>query len=465
MTGLIGWWPLHESSGDKAYDLSGNGNHGSLNGGVTQGVAGKGGLTAYSFDGGDDYLDVGDKTSLDFGPSNFSVNIWFKTNTGSGVLSHKIGGGGGGSLGFVCDIGNFASASTGQLTFRVRDGNNRDAIRTEQSFEDGNWHLATFMRSGSGAANLDIYVDGEKISTKVDADQNAGDISSSHPYQIGAQQNEDRFYFKGLIANNRIYDRVLTPSEVQTLYEWGNGDFARPVDSSDSSAVSRWAFDGDVTDSWGSNNGTDNTSAGYVSGVRGQAKAFDGSGDYVDYGSLVVPEETTQPLTIASWVNLNSISQTIPIGAVSDGGNNYAGTSLSITSSGQVRGFIRSDTDGGSTVSKTGRTNLSKNSWYHVAFTYDGSQVPSGYKIYVNGIDDGVSSTTDQGVGDLTGTNANLGSGAYNVNNTPSNFLDGKVEDARIYSKALSPSEVFELYRWGTRGRDMRKFTVNSRGL
>ena len=53
MTGLVGWWPLNEYSGSTAYDLSGNDNHGSLNSGVTQGVAGKGGLTSYSFDGSD----------------------------------------------------------------------------------------------------------------------------------------------------------------------------------------------------------------------------------------------------------------------------------------------------------------------------------------------------------------------------------------------------------------------------
>jgi hypothetical protein len=57
VTGLIGWWPLHESSG-KAKDLSGNGNDGALNNGVRQGVAGKGGLTAYSFDGKDEYVDI-----------------------------------------------------------------------------------------------------------------------------------------------------------------------------------------------------------------------------------------------------------------------------------------------------------------------------------------------------------------------------------------------------------------------
>lgn len=52
MTGLIGWWPLHEKTG-RSNDLSGNENHGSNNSPI-HGIAGKGGLTAYSFNGSDD---------------------------------------------------------------------------------------------------------------------------------------------------------------------------------------------------------------------------------------------------------------------------------------------------------------------------------------------------------------------------------------------------------------------------
>ncbi|MFT4892883.1 MAG: hypothetical protein ACI8Z7_000672 [Candidatus Nanohaloarchaea archaeon] len=69
--GLIGWWPLHENSG-RANDLSGNGNHGSLNGSLTQGSAGKGGLVAYKFDGSDDYVSI----SPTLKDPEFSVSLW-----------------------------------------------------------------------------------------------------------------------------------------------------------------------------------------------------------------------------------------------------------------------------------------------------------------------------------------------------------------------------------------------------
>ena len=92
MTGLVGWWPLNEDSGNTAYDLSGNGNHGSLNGGITQGVVGKGGLTSYSFDGNDDYVDVGDSA---FNLSEaISLSVWIKPDSlGQQAIISKTQGG------------------------------------------------------------------------------------------------------------------------------------------------------------------------------------------------------------------------------------------------------------------------------------------------------------------------------------------------------------------------------------
>lgn len=87
MTGLIGWWPLHEDSG-RASDLSGNGNHGTLSGGVTQGVAGRGGLTAYSFDGVDGEVALPAQTL----GNSFTVALWVypRSNTPDETQDHNF---------------------------------------------------------------------------------------------------------------------------------------------------------------------------------------------------------------------------------------------------------------------------------------------------------------------------------------------------------------------------------------
>ena len=69
---------LEETSGTHN-DSTSNSNNGTPNGGVTQGIAGKIG-GADSFDGTDDYVDMGNQGSINFGTGDFTVEAWFRTN-------------------------------------------------------------------------------------------------------------------------------------------------------------------------------------------------------------------------------------------------------------------------------------------------------------------------------------------------------------------------------------------------
>jgi hypothetical protein len=42
--------------------------------------------------------------------------------------------------------------------------------------------------------------------------------------------------------------------------------------------------------------------------------------------------------------------------------------------------------------------------------------------------------------------------------------MDGLIDDVRIYDRALEPWEIHEIYRWGTRGRDLRPDLVRKKG-
>jgi hypothetical protein len=78
----------------------------------------------------------------------------------------------------------------------------------------------------------------------------------------------------------------------------------------------------------------------------------------------------------------------------------------------------------------TAATALNANTWYHVAATYDGSTM----KIYINGVLDASKSQTGS-------VNSN---GAFNVGylyNTSRNF-NGKVDEVRVWKRALSQTEV-----------------------
>lgn len=75
-------------------------------------------------------------------------------------------------------------------------------------------------------------------------------------------------------------------------------------------------------------------------------------------------------------------------------------------------------------------TALNANTWYHVAATYDGSNM----KIYINGVLDATKAQT----GSVNST------GAFNVGylyNTSRNF-NGKIDEVRVWKRALSQTEI-----------------------
>jgi len=77
--------------------------------------------------------------------------------------------------------------------------------------------------------------------------------------------------------------------------------------------------------------------------------------------------------------------------------------------------------------------------WYMVTGTYDGSNM----KLYVNGVLEGTSPRTGN-IGMQTGQ-LNIGSGFYGGNQV--DYVDGVVDYARVYNRALSDDDVAELYR------------------
>ncbi|WP_414837792.1 LamG-like jellyroll fold domain-containing protein [Candidatus Nanosalina sp. VS9-1] len=422
MTGLIGWWPLHENSGSTAHDLSGNDNHGSSNG-VNPGVAGKGGLTGYSFDGAGDYVDL-NRFGTTFTSLSISawVNVSDKSSTGQILRDYS-------------DNSFTLRTNSGEIEFGMNSDSSAFTSVTHAISND-TWYHVVATWDGS---QIELYINGEKKDTASWSDAHAWDTNRNP--SIGYKPYNSSQYYNGKASSIRLYDRALTPSEIQELYEWGSGDYVRPPAESDS-GVSRWSFDGDVTDSWGSRDGTDNTSAGFSSdSVRGQSKSFDGSDDFVDIGSLGVSRG--DPVTVNLWIKkkgdiTTSEDQTIFASEKSNPSNG--------------RLYIEADNDRYQFYVNSGiiRSTSSFNySWNMHTFVCDGSTT----SYYINNVFQ-ESIADDFSIPDLV-----LGQ------DSDTRFFEGKVDDLRIYSRNITRQEISELYRYGTRGRDMRKFTVNSRGL
>ena len=94
----------------------------------------------------------------------------------------------------------------------------------------------------------------------------------------------------------------------------------------------------------------------------------------------------------------------------------------------------------GSWATVVGATTLSLNTWYFAAVTYSNS---TGWKLYLNGREDGTSADTTTFTG-----NQEIVIGAYSSGN---NFT-GRISNIQVYNRALTATEIFQNYH-ATKGR------------
>jgi len=105
-------------------------------------------------------------------------------------------------------------------------------------------------------------------------------------------------------------------------------------------------------------------------------------------------------------------------------------------------------------VSTTIFGSSNSNIWYHVVGTYDGSNI----KIYINGKLEGI---TPYSVGIAMGDDpVTIGR-----DQTSANFFTGLIGEVRIYTRALTDKEIYELYVYGVQKLRQPKFPEYRRQL
>ncbi len=212
---------------------------------------------------------------------------------------------------------------------------------------------------------------------------------------------------------------------------------------SDSSLVSYYRMEGNSNDSKGSNNGTDTAMTyGTTNGKFGQGAGFNGSG-YITVGS---PSSLNiGQISLSFWLQVGSLAADyVPI---SKWWSDQASWVMYIDGSGSS-GFhdkirfhiVTNEATPSWNYKATSNDALITGTWYHVVGTYDGSTV----KLYLNGQ---LQTETTSVSGTLRTSSANLQIGAWgNVNTLPNG---SKVDDVAIFSRALTATEVANLYSGG----------------
>lgn len=207
LSDFVGAWFFNDNPGvtGTTYDLSGNGNHGTLVA-DTHSVPGKFG-PALDFDGTGDYLTTPLVWSND-GP--VSVCFWAKVTGTAETLA--IGGSGDDAAADRLFVGLPWDDS---LDWDYGDSGGDGRIQHNISSYYGLWTQYVLTSQGAGGSFKGIYINGDlKISSGV-SDGPSGDINF---YIGGVSTYAPSFPFNGAIDHLVLYDRALSASEIASLY-------------------------------------------------------------------------------------------------------------------------------------------------------------------------------------------------------------------------------------------------------
>jgi len=433
--GMVYYWKLDETSAGPVVDCYGS-NDGT-NYGATINQPGMIG-TSYGFDGINGYIDA---PSHCLGAnSDWTASCWFIADSSSVSSYHYLmSTGSWGGIGTVqiwqdCTGGGHH----GEIAVRLIDDNGDDVNlwgETGNNYLDDQWHLMHATWDAS-LHELSLYIDGalEKQGSKVACDAGSG---TTNELCVGTRQDHGSGRFlKGGMDEIAIYDRVLSLSEIQSIYIKGltnhgycdcpdpvyvDDDYGTCASDCPSGMISYWKLDetsaGPVVDCYGSNDGTNNGATINQPGQVGTAYDFDGVDDYVDCGDISELNGASA-FTIIGWIRQNNLNNNERVfDKIKDGDHDISVAPYN------NRIYFEVGNGANSYGYWTGvPSTLFSGVWYHLAAVFDGS---------------------------ATG-NANRAK-SFTLSR-PADDFGGDMDEVAIFDQVLSPSEISSHYYAGLAG-------------
>jgi len=423
--GLVGYWPMDEGVGTKVGDFSGFGNVGSINGATW--VDGKRGR-ALSFDGGD-FVSVAHSENLNIS-NTLSISVWVKLNeiTNRGIFEKTTNG--------TVNTQYLLFTEGGHFKFRlIKSAMN--TIVSDVNVSPNRWYYVSATYDGT---TMRMYVDGilqsetRTISSPIDTGTGESLIGS-----LGSGV----YRMNGSIDDVRIYNRALSQSEISKLYTSGT---AIRKQVSNSGLVGYWSMNegrgNKATDSSGQGNTGTITGATWVDGKRGKALSFNGSSDGIDVGNPNSLANLTSDITVSAWAKPNSLESYFEKNIIISGRRTEIGQPYTLTiSPTKIAMTFQTDNINNGVIgwaTKVVNATNNLNEWAYFTVVRSGLNVI----FYKNGQQVGVpqtflASTIYPGNGML------IGRGFYGGNW----YFNGLIDDVRIYNRALSATEIQNLYK------------------
>jgi hypothetical protein len=408
--GLTGYWPF---DGGNALDASGSFGDGTLAGGATVVAGGKLG-GAVSLDGA---------TAVVTSPrpvvrtdAGFTVTAWVKPTSISGYRS-AVSQDGARVSGFFLQY----SAGDNRWAFAMAaaDADNAATTRALSAAAPtlNAWtHLAGVY--DPDAKQLRLYVNGALEGT---AAYSAG-WRATGSLAIGrARWNGGAVdFFAGLVDEVRTFDHALPADDIAAAFHLTDG------------LVAAYHLDGTADDIAGSHPLTLSNATFTAGGWSGSALNLNGTTAAATTGALV---DTSGSFSVSAWVNLADVNGFHTV-AGQDGAQG-SGFYLQYSQADNAWAFamLASDTAGAAATRALSPFPPKVGDWTHLVGVRDAGA--GQIRLYVNGIR--VSSVAKSAAWNATGT-FTVGRGRWN--GAPVDYLPGQVDQLKVWSRALSDSDV-----------------------
>jgi hypothetical protein len=199
----------YPGSGTIWSDLSRGGNNGTLTNGPTFNGANGGSIV---FDGTNDYVDLGDPSTLSI-PDSLSVNVWFNIGVlggWRGIVAKRLGGSTTNyAINFNSDSNLFQWYYNNGSGFRIV------SVPFSTNFTSNVWYniCGTFIKNGANTTGV-LYRNGISISSNT---LSGNIVTVTTPVTVGSTSSSSEF-FLGSIPLVQIYNRALSATEILQNY-------------------------------------------------------------------------------------------------------------------------------------------------------------------------------------------------------------------------------------------------------
>jgi hypothetical protein len=349
--------------------------------------------------------------------SNQSFSFWTKHGTQSNSTATYLGYSNTGSNGFFS-----LCISSGNFSILYWNGSTYARNTSTINIADNTWHHVVLNTVGNV---FTIYLDGNTTpvyTTTLSGFTHAArnDLQISFETPDGAAS-----YFNGSIDQVRIFNTALSAGAVTSLY---NETVATASNSyiNVPSCVAYYKMS-DATDETGSYDGTPTNVNFNVAGKFGNAGYFNGSSSVINFATN--PLDITTDFTVSGWMNQDSSDASLYLFACTDTNSSNIYFNLNLQSSQNRIELIYNNVGYYPPFTY-------QSGWHHYAVTLTGTSL----KTYRNG---SLFNTQTVGISSSSGNRQTIGARLRQSN---SSYGDGKIDQVRIFDRAITANEVETLY-------------------